>query len=74
MAGIGDCTDGKDSGETTDDNTDNTEVDWMVDIGGDDDGTMTVQKLVQKCKPLFHSPVPKISLIYELLNEQGIRY
>ena len=25
-------------------------------------------------KPLFHSPVPKISLIYELLNEQRIRY
>ena len=24
-------------------------------------------------KPLFHSPVPKISLIYELLNEQHIR-
>ena len=25
-------------------------------------------------KPPFHSPVPKISLIYELLNEQRIRY
>ena len=25
-------------------------------------------------KPLFHSPVPKISLIYELINEQRIRY
>ena len=25
-------------------------------------------------KPLFHSPIPKISLIFELLNEQRIRY
>ena len=25
-------------------------------------------------KPPFHSPIPKISLIYELLNEQRIRY
>ena len=25
-------------------------------------------------KPLFHGPVPKISLIYELLDEQRIRY
>ena len=27
-----------------------------------------------EASPLFHSPVPKISLIYELLNEQRIRY
>ena len=27
-----------------------------------------------RSKLLFHSPVPKISLIYELLNEQRIRY
>ena len=25
-------------------------------------------------KPPFHNPIPKISLIYELLNEQRIRY